>query len=789
MSLNRVTHTNRAIQILRNRLPQALRKLSTETKVHSKKKIDYVIVGGGMIGANVAIRASLNGQRVCVVTTKENHKGSRGGNSAMVHPSLLGRSLAEAYPIGSVASMVSNSAKGFINRKKAGDYAPFTLNLKPDLRSLSFAANYIAFDKLPPKVKKDITKLNYETALASKAWYQMLERVTGTPLLYGKARVNITTEPYTQAAKDLAATLKFNADVPSQELAKEKLEHSLGLELAPQIHAVEYKDDATLDLDAFDKVLHKTVTQAGGTFEQDTVIGVEKTHSNITGVHTESGQFISGDKYTFAMGALAGNLASSLGIESDFIPLCATGTLVIFKAKKGSPIKMGDYNSFTLEKNWVFASFQPHPDGQLRLRATSFFNLGSTSVEAQSRQIHYITTLLERFIPDFNKHFEAEEVSVCAPGRPVLGSTLPCILKPFKNAVYANGAHMVGVTMGGDLAQSIEQLHSGTLDPALVKFYSEHSKFSLKTFLGKYPAHLDELSKVKPLERLQPPHTQYVAVLGGANGAFGKAIVSTLTQSGLFKEVKGISGKNKEELGKFIVKHPGCTVIVATHGELVTGKTGAGDDTLDLLQEPRVGQVITVSAGISETNKQKWNSSLSVTEKPFAHVPSVAMSMTLLQKAYSSALAQFEGGSIVITDTFHKAKKEIPSAGAESLMRLSHNSDKEWQVTSNSIRQQEAYTYKHEVRIQPKGKPCITLIQHIDSREELGKTVQKLVLAPRKTTGYVEGASYLIEPELQALVPKLHDTIKQVENGKETAKFEVSLGGQFSCVVSRNTAN
>lgn len=424
-----------------------------------------------------------------------------------------------------------------------------------------------------------------------------------------------------------------------------------------------YPEDFVLDLHQYKTKLLKKVYENGGTFLQDTVVSIKRDLSgNVTTLITQKGHRIQTDVVFYAGGWKSNEfLKSWLGINLNTHLNLATGVRF---ALPGHLVN----RSVVCGSMFMAPGHDPHGN-----EITDVGQMFLVNVKDSCPREKHRTQAVKRFYTYFDYKGDIPWLWNCV-GRPITTNGLPFVEKVAPNMVVALGPGMFGVTTGAGLAQrGLELLLDDKSHPDHEFFERQSSWKIISSFLSAKST----TKKSSVNQGTQPPPSKGPRVVQiGKRGAMTSRLHQTLAQTYDF----AVYGARDTAAAIQDIKiHPDNIVLIASHGmhaklpEHYGKDYTSADEAIEkvLVEAPyeNLLGMIVISGGISRPTILKLKTLANSRKVRLIHLPSLATSMEVLLSAARCLLPTIENPiSIVIEDTFHKAKREIPSAGSLQLL-------------------------------------------------------------------------------------------------------------------------
>lgn len=430
----------------------------------------------------------------------------------------------------------------------------------------------------------------------------------------------------------------------------------------PQL-MVRYPEDLVLDLGKFKRGILQSVDQRGCALVRDTVTALERnSRGGVTTVLTSTGRRIKTGLVLYAGGwrakpflkkNLGVNLNSHLNVAAG-VRFLLPGHLVDRSIVCGPMFLAPGFDSLG----------NPITDiGQM-------FLVNFTSPYPSRR---HLKQALERFHTYFNYDGDISRVWNCV-GRPISTTGMPFIEKVAPNMVIASGTGMFGVSVGPGVAQrALELLFYNKLHDDHLQFARKSAWEVIETFVkhkycpaGKTGSEAGETAKSRTPRIIQV----------GRRGAMTAVLAKSFAQKFDFAVY---SARDLQGLVQDVERNPGSVVLVASHGSLA--KLPAhydtqyihADWTIDTILKSSIARpaaIVLISGGVPKPKIEETASLATQKGVRFLYLPGLATSMETVSNASRAVMAGIEFPTkIVIVDTFHSGKKEVPSAGTHGLLR------------------------------------------------------------------------------------------------------------------------
>jgi glycine/D-amino acid oxidase-like deaminating enzyme/dihydrodipicolinate reductase len=615
----------------------------------SSQRFRLTIIGaGGAIGLPASYLASLRNVRLVMI---DNGSAAINNSTHTVHTSIV-RPNNAVWPFSkAIESWLNN---GPFDMRLSLGMVPFGLHSM--LQSYCVSENRIL----------EMWKAFRTLGLESREIYLNFDKKFGPITLDGTGRGHLST-PLVADDNEIVLSLREKLSkfgVKSEILTSSKdIQNYVGrLPIRHPGLMVHYPEDFVPDLHQYKTQLLNIISENGGTCLQDTVIGIERdSRGNVTTVITEQGQRIQTDAVFYAGGWKANTfLKDWLGVNLNYhlsvasgVRFALPGHLVNHAIVCGAMFLAPGHDDFGNEITDVAQMFlvnitDPYPSEKHRTQA------------------------IKRFHTYFNYQGDIPKIWNCI-GRPITTTGLPFIERVAPNMVVALGPGMFGVTTGAGLAQRGLDL---LLDN---KIHLDHAFFERQSGWKIISSFFQENltpTKASVKHCFRPSSKSPRVIQLGKRGAMTGVLHQILAQSHDFT-VYG--AREISAVIRDIQTHPETILLVASHGMQAKLPAHYGKDyvsanqaiekVLAQAQCQNLSGIIVISGGIPKTILQELILLASNRRVRFVHLPCLGTSMEVLLNAIQSLLPNIENPiKITIEDTFHKGKKESPSAGGSQLL-------------------------------------------------------------------------------------------------------------------------
>jgi glycine/D-amino acid oxidase-like deaminating enzyme/dihydrodipicolinate reductase len=607
-----------------------------------------IIGGGGAIGLPASYLASRRDLKLVMID-----RGSAAINDSThtVHTSIV-RPNRAVWPFSKAIESWRNN--GPFDIRLSLDVVPFGLHSL--LQSYCVSENQIS----------GMWKAFRNLGLESREIYLKFDKEFG-PITLGYTGRGHMSSPLIADDSGVVLTLRENLNrfgVKSEILTdcKEIQDYVGPLQVRHPELMVRYPEDFVLNLHQYKARLLNKVYENGGILLQDTVIGLERDSTgNVTVVVTEKGQRIQTDAVFYAGGWQANTfLKSWLGINLNTHLNVATGVRFALP-------------SHLVNRSIVCGSMFMAPGYDLHgNEITDIGQMFLVNVKDPSPIEKHRAQAVKRFYTYFDYRGDIPRLWNCI-GRPVTTTGMPFIERVAPNMVVALGPGMFGVTTGTGLAQrGLELLLDGKTHPHHEFFERQSSWQIVSSFLSQ-----NWNSEKSPINHGSGPVSKIPRVVQiGKRGGMAGVLYQALAQN---HDIAVYGAREIEAAIHDIKTHPDAILLIASHGLQTKLPTeyGNGYVSADEAIEKALAQapyknflgIVVISGGFTKLSLQKLMGVARERGVRFVHLPGLATSMEVLLSAMRSILPSIEKPTrVTIEDTFHKAKRECPSAGGLQLL-------------------------------------------------------------------------------------------------------------------------
>jgi D-amino-acid dehydrogenase len=398
------------------------------------RKVDVIVVGGGVIGVSIAYYTASRGASVLLIERGRIGSGSSYGNAGLLVPS-------HCQPLPS-PGVISKGLRYLLD--PAG---PFYVRLRPDMdlarwlwsfcRSCTQRHLYHSVG-IFRKLSIESLELHQELAARGGSEYEYTQK--GLLTLYSEEKSFNEGQDYASLMKSYG----IEATVLSSGQVREMEPHVGPRVIGGLFHGI----DGSLDPAAFVGWLARETEAQNVQYLTDTeVFWLEASHRKVTKVSTTHGDF-RGDQIVLASGAWIPRLALQLGIK---VPIrAAKGYSMTFQRPENSPM-------LPLLLDDARVAVTPY-SSTLRLAGTLELSGMDPSIDRArleailSQTYHYLPTLGGMDIKEI-----WAGIRPCTPdGLPVLGK-----LHPYSNVFIAGGHGTKGMLLGPVTGQYMSRMLSG----------------------------------------------------------------------------------------------------------------------------------------------------------------------------------------------------------------------------------------------------------------------------------------------------------------------------------------
>jgi len=617
------------------------------------KKFRLTIIGaGGAIGLPASYQASLRDMKVIMI---DSGSGAIDNSTHTVHTSIV-RPNRAVWPFSKAIESWRNNG-------------PFDMQLSPAMVPFGFHSilqSYCVSENRIHRMWKAFRTLGLE----SREIYLRFNKELGQITLGGTGRGHISS-PLVPGDNDVVLTLRQKLStygVKSEILtnAKEIQDYVGRLPVRhPEVMA-RYPEDFVLNLHQYKSKLLRKVYENEGTYLQDTVIDIERDSSgSVSTVITEQGRRIPTDAVFYAGGWRA-NIFLKRWLEINLNPHLNVASGVRFALP-----------GHLVDRSIVCGSMFLAPGHDvLGNEITDIGQMFLVNVKDPIPCEKHRAQAIKRFYTYFDYQGNIPKLWNCI-GRPVTTTGMPFVERVAPNMVVALGPGMFGVTTGTGLAQrGLDLLLDNKIHPDHGYFERQSGWNILSTFLQ------DTLTRSKPPVKKEPspqglPAANSPRVIQlGRRGAMTGVLHEILAQRHDFA-VYGAREINS--VIQDIQNHQNAVLLVASHGMHAKLPAHYGEDYISANQAiekvlsqalcKNLSGIIVISGGIPKDVLQDLMRMASSRGVRFVHIPGLATSMEMLLNAVRSLLLTVKRPTrMIIEDTFHKGKKEIPSAGGSQLL-------------------------------------------------------------------------------------------------------------------------
>lgn len=405
----------------------------------SQEAASVVVVGGGVIGLSCAYYLAQAGRKVTVIERDATLlSGSSEGNAGMIVPSHF-------IPL-AAPGVISQGLKWMLDSK-----SPFFLRPRLDLDLARWVWTFFRHANAGHVRRSE--KLLRDLGLESRRLHVELAKTAGFPLVQRGLLMLCQSEKGLEEEVEVAGEaerLGLQVKVFDQQGLQD-------YEPDAQIEArggVWFAQDCHLSPIDFVTALRKAISNAGGEFIEDEVIGHERSGEKITSLRLASGQQVDGEQIVLAGGIATTSLAADLGLRM--------------------PMQGGKGYSLTLKeprKALQLCSLLKEgrvavtPMGKT-LRVAGTMEICGEDTTIRPNRLRGIVESFCRFYPEFQESdFEGVEpwmgLRPCSPdGLPYIGK-----MPTYENVTIASGHSMMGLSLAPVTGMLVERLVSGETSP------------------------------------------------------------------------------------------------------------------------------------------------------------------------------------------------------------------------------------------------------------------------------------------------------------------------------------
>ncbi|MBP2160986.1 MULTISPECIES: FAD-binding oxidoreductase [Asticcacaulis] len=407
--------------------------------------MDVIVVGGGVVGLNIALSLQAQGQTITLIERERNRTSASYGNAGHI-------AIEQVEPLASMAMI--RSAPGRLYPKGAlalplsaiAHWLPFSLRLLHAAKASRFAAGKAA--------------LSAVVAQAMPAWHRRMANIGATDLLRTDGHY-IVWESAESARKGRAAwTAADTGTAIFHDATEAELRELSSITSTPVHGAIRFENTGQIiDNRRLLEALEAAFVARGGVIITADVANI--TDGNAPQVRLSSGDVVPARKVVVAAGVWSKALLEPLGVT---IPIIAERGYHIqspvHKWPKGLPPVVFE------DRSMIVTGFEGG------LRAASFVELGHVSGPPDRSK----WTRLRRHVSELGLPFtNLSSADEWYGARPTLPDYLPAIgrLTPEGNVWYAFGHQHLGLTLAAITGEMAADMLSGTPAP---------TAFSLKRF-------------------------------------------------------------------------------------------------------------------------------------------------------------------------------------------------------------------------------------------------------------------------------------------------------------------
>jgi glycine/D-amino acid oxidase-like deaminating enzyme len=529
---------------------------------------------------------------------------------------------------------------------------------------------------------------------------------------------------------------------------------------APELMAF-YPEDFVLDLNRYKDLVVDAAQKNGGTFLRDTVIALERDRKGrVIAVKTEGGQRLETDAVLYAGGWNSGQfLKSWLGLDLKSHLNVASG--VRFKLK-------GHLVERSIVCGPMFLAPGRDRDGTAVTDIGQMFLTAYTNPRPEKK---HLEQAVERFRVYFDCSDEITNIWNCV-GRPITTTGIPIIERVAPNMVVALGAGMFGVSIGPVLAKrGLDLLLSGQEHPDSLYFQRQTAYEIMQMFMkDRFSSTSFRISEIRTLPKT--PQLIQIARRGAMAKELQKAFkgpnYTIYGASELQNILQDLKSRPANSAVLLIASHGPHAKLPSHYDENYISADQAVKAVLSESCSKSLLGIVVISGGIDEKTAKEMMGLAGAKGVRFIYLPSLATSMNLILKIFNSLVSSLSPPTqLLIEDSFHKGKKDIPSASAsqalvmvikqfgmqhlfltvtngilEEALRSQHpgltivkatdedrvqslmNSQEDFvRLHMNSYRNGESYQFAHRLAIK-ENELTVTLEQSLTERSSLVKPIQ-----------------------------------------------------------------
>lgn len=512
-------------------------------------------------------------------------------------------------------------------------------------------------------------------ACESRRLYAEIETELGSIKLGESGRAHLSS-PLVSSDREVVLSLKEKLDcvgVNSELLddANQIQSYVGNLTVRSPDVMVKYPEDFVLDLHKYKSKIFKTVAEHDGICVDDKAVALDiGANGRVNAVLTNRGNRIRCDSVLFAGGWRAAELLQQsfgLGLNGDLTVAAGVRFKLPTQMVKRSVVCGPMFLAPGTDENGTECT----DVGQMFL-----INFKDS---ATSRK--HVSQAVERFHTYFEYGEDIGRIWNCV-GRPITPSGLPFVEQVSQNMVVALGAGMFGASIGPALAKrSLDLLCEGIQHP----YHSVFQRQNLWDIVHSYvQSHLptksiasgDQIGAdcVEPgaENKSKPPLIQV-----GKRGSMTKALTDHLSES---FQLSVFGASRVEKILEAIHRNPESVILVASHGSRANLPRHYDDNYVraeDLIERvildhrsSKITGIVVISGGLDSDRMQYVMTQASQRGIRFVLLPSLATSMEALVNATRGLLRNIrKPRAIVVEDTFHEGKKEVPSSGSIQILK------------------------------------------------------------------------------------------------------------------------
>jgi D-amino-acid dehydrogenase len=396
------------------------------------ERADVVVIGGGIIGAFVALRLARAGASVAVVDPAPGD-GASSGNAGMLVPSYCVPMANPAVLVDGVRAIIGGGSAVALRRPLA-------------LSTLGWLARF-ALASRPGRARRDARRLAALAAGAADAYAEFADSegvdigLRRSGWLYVSRRPGVLAAQVRAAARLQGLGIRHEVLDPSGLREREPgLSHDL-------VGGVLYPDDALVDPEAATRAVLGSALRHGARLHREQVVGVETDgRGGVRAVRTPQGTF-AGRTFVLATGAHSREVGRLFGLRLPVEPGFGWSTTLPTPPGLSAPTT---HALMGADEHIVVS-----PGGSA-VRVTGGMQFGGRPTSAADpAAIAELRSAAERLLPALRAHPSG---TAWRGARPMTPSGLPIIGPLGRNVVAAIGHGTLGMTLAPATGRLVESL-------------------------------------------------------------------------------------------------------------------------------------------------------------------------------------------------------------------------------------------------------------------------------------------------------------------------------------------